>query len=147
MAQIAPLINGKRHAWASVRIDMLGRTVDGITSIEYNDSVEKQDNYGAGQFPNNRGVGRYTATAKIKIYNFEINALQKAIAGGRLQAIPMFDIVVTYLPEGTDDVVKDVIKNCEFKTNGRTANEGDMLLEQEFELITSHIIWDGQMEF
>lgn len=147
MANIQPMVNGKRHAWASIRINMLGRTVDGITSIEYTDTVEKQDNYGAGMFPNNRGAGKYAATCKLKLYNFEIVALQQATGGKRLQDIPMFDVTVTYLPEGADETVVDVVKNCEFKGNGRTASQGDMLLEQEFELICSHIKWHGQTSF
>jgi hypothetical protein len=143
MSVINPLVNGKRHAFASIRINFLGRTVDGFTSIEYSDSVEKQDNYGAGGMPNNRGVGNYSATCKFKLYQFEVVALQTAVAGMRLQSIPMFDIIVTYLPEGSDNVVVDIIRNVEFKNNGRVLNVGNMLSEVEFEVICSHIIWNG----
>lgn len=143
MANLQPLVNGKRHAFASIRVNMLGRSVDGFSSIEYSDIVEKQDNFGAGGMPNNRGVGNYSATAKITLYQFEIVALQKALAGKRLQDIPMFDITVTYLPEGSDELVTDVIRNCEFKTNGRALSQGDMMSQHDFELITSHIVWNG----
>ncbi|HRO76864.1 MAG TPA: hypothetical protein PLP27_12035 [Crocinitomicaceae bacterium] len=143
MANMQPLINGKRHTFASIRLDFLGRSVNGFSAIEYSDNVEKQDNYGAGGMPNNRGVGNYSATAKVKIYQFEIVALQKAVPTMRIQDIPMFDITVTYLPEGADELVVDVIRNCEFKSNGRSASQGDMLSEHEFELICSHIAWNG----
>lgn len=147
MAGIVPLINGKRHSFASVRINMLGRTVDGFSSIEYSDSTEKQNNYGAGSMPNHRGVGKYSAKCKIKLYQFEVVAIQIATAGMRLQSIPPFDITVTYLPEGADNTVVDVIRNVEFTSNGRSLNQGNMLSEVEFETICSHIKWNGQTEY
>jgi len=146
MSNLQPLVNGKRHAFASIRINMLGRSVDGFSAIEYSDTVEKQDNYGAGGMPNNRGVGNYAAQCKITLYQFEVVALQKAILGKRLQDIPMFDIVITYLPEGSDEQVVDVIRNCEFKDNGRSLTQNDMMSQHDFELITSHIKWHGQID-
>ena len=145
--EIQPMVNGIRHAWSSVRMNMLGRTVDGVAQIEYDDTQEKQNNYGAGKMPNHRGLGRYSATCKMTLYQFEVVALQQAIGGLRLQSIPPFDITVTYLPEGADDTVVDVIRNCEFTTNGRSLSEGDMMSQHEFELIVSHIKWHGQTEY
>ncbi|MBN9293741.1 MAG: hypothetical protein J0G96_07170 [Flavobacteriia bacterium] len=147
MADLQPLINGKRHVFASVRLNFLGRSVTGFSSISYDDTTDKQDNPGAGGMPNNRGRGNYKATCKIKLYQFEVVGIQKAAGGRRLQSIPMFDIVVTYLPEGADELVVDVVRNCEFLTNGRALSAGDMLSEYEFELITSDIKWHAQTEF
>ncbi len=147
MAAVQPLINGKRHAFASIRIDFLGRSVNGFSSIEYSDNWDKQDNYGAGGMPNHRARGNYSAACKIKLYQFEIVGMQTAAGGARLQSIPMFDIVVTYLPEGADELVVDVIRNCEFKSNGRASAQVDMLSEYDFELVISHIKWHGQVEY
>ena len=49
----------------------------------------------------------------------QIIALQKAAPNGRLQDLPAFDIVVSYLPEN-GIITTDVLKNCKFKENKRS---------------------------
>lgn len=142
MANDIPLINGIRHSWASVKINMLGRTISGAAAISYEDKVEKVNNYGAGQMPVSRGKGKYEANAKITLHAYEDNAIQKAIgAGKRLQDIAPFDVVVAYLPEGQDTLVTDTIRNCEFTMKKRDIKSGDIVIEVEHELIVSHITW------
>lgn len=138
-----PLINGIRHSWANVRTNILGRTVQGISAISYEDKVEKANNYGAGQFPVSRGHGRYEASAKVTLKHYEVEAIHTAalMAGAsRLQDIAPFDIVVSYL-NPSDKIVTHVIRNCEFTNNKRELKEGDTNFETEFDLIVSHIEW------
>lgn len=142
MAQ--PLINGKQHSWASVKINMLGRSITGVKSINYEDTIEKENNYGAGQFPDHRGVGNYSATASITLYQYEVQAIQTAALGMRLQQIPMFDIIVSHSNDNGITVETDIIRNVEFKTNVRALNQGDAMSEVSIELITSHIDWHSQ---
>ena len=40
-----------------IHIFMLGRQVEGITALSYKDSKEKENIYGAGEFPVGRGEG------------------------------------------------------------------------------------------
>jgi hypothetical protein len=138
-----PLINGTRHSWANIRINMLGRTVTGVVAIAYDDTQEKTNNYGAGIYPVSRGRGRYEATAKITLHKYEVEAIETAAAGARLQAIPSFDIIVAYLPTGQDEVRTDIIRNCEFRNNKRDIKEGDTMIGVELDLIVSHIDWGG----
>lgn len=138
-----PYINGKRHAWASIAINFLGRTVTGVESIAYDDNVDKTNNQGAGQYAVSRGEGNYTAKCKIKLHKYEVDAILKASAGARLQAIPEFDIVVSYMPKGQDLAITDVIRNCEFLNNGVDTKQGDTVISTEYELIVSHINWHG----
>lgn len=142
MAQnYTPLINGERHSWADVKINILGRTVIGITAVSYDDKQEKVNNYGAGIYPVSRGKGKYEANAKVTLHAYEVTAIQRAAGPGkRLQDIPPFDIVVAYLNEN-DQLVTDVIRNCEFTTNKRDLKQGDTVIEIELELIVSHIEW------
>ena len=53
MALLGTLINkfGKIAGWNSVKVVMLGRQVEGITALSYKDSKEKDNIYGAGEFP------------------------------------------------------------------------------------------------
>ena len=65
MALLGTLINkfGKIAGWNSVKVVMLGRQVEGITALSYKDSKEKDNIYGAGEFPVGRGEGNYKAEA------------------------------------------------------------------------------------
>lgn len=140
-----PLINGTQHSWASVRINMLGRTLTGVTRIDYDDNVNIENQYGSGQFPDHQGVGNYEAKASIELYQHEMVAMQQAAAGARIQQIPPFDIVVTYLPTGSAQAVTDVIKNVRIKTNVRSLSQGDTMSKVPLDLVCSHIDWDGQI--
>jgi len=137
-----PNINGTRHAWASIRTNILGRTVTGISAISYEDTQNKANNYGAGEFPVSRGMGKYEAKASITLHSYETDAILATMGPGkRLTDIAPFDIVVTYLPTGNDGLVNHVIRNCEFTGNKRDVKTGDTGIETQFELIVSHIEW------
>ncbi len=148
---MTPLINGVRHAWADIKINLLGATVTGVTKIMYEDTLDIQDNYGAGSYPTDRGEGNYKANASITLKKYELERLQAAAlsSGGsttRIQEIPEFDIVVAYMPKGQDVIKTDVIRNCRFTKNMRDAKQGDTNLEFEIPLLTSHILWFGMTE-
>jgi hypothetical protein len=137
-----PFINGIRHAWGSVRVNLLGRTVSGITAVSYEEKQEKVNNYGAGVFPVSRGLGKYEASAKITLHSYETDAILKSLgAGKRLVDIAPFDMVVTFMAEGSDLLVTHVVRNCEFTSNKRDLKTGDTVIETEFDLIVSHIEW------
>ena len=85
MALLGTLINkfGKIAGWNSVKVVMLGRQVEGITALSYKDSKEKDNIYGAGEFPVGRGEGNYKAEASITLLKEEVNALQLALGSSR----------------------------------------------------------------
>lgn len=141
MIQNTPLINGTRHSWASIRCNILGRTVTGITAINYEDTQEKVNNYGAGPYPVSRGLGNYEATAGITLHSYEVDAIQNQLGQGkRLQDIGLFDIVVSYI-NNSAQVITHTLRNCEFTNNKRDVSQGDTAIEVEHELILSHIEW------
>lgn len=136
-----PLINGTRHSWGSIKFNLLGRTLTGIVGIKYEDNQDKSNNYGAGNFPDHRGLGKYEAKASITLYAYEVQAIQETVGlNGRLQDIEPFDIVVNFLSP-SDKIVNHTIRNCEFLSNKRDHKSGDSKLEVELDLIVSHIEW------
>lgn len=135
-----PLINGTMYDWGSITVNIAGVPITGITGVEYSDEQEIEDSWGAGRYPVGRGKGRIKCTAKITLFMQEVIAIQKQALNSRLQDIAPFDIVVVYLPDN-GQLVTDVLKNCQFKSNKRTWKEGDMKQEVDLELIISHIIW------
>lgn len=137
-----PLINGVQYSWASIKINMLGRTVTGITAVTYGQDREKIDNFGAGDQPDHRGYGPRKAKADITLYQYEVDAIIAAARNQGIQDIldiPPFDIVVVYQATATGPARTDVIRNCEFITNTLDVKQGDMKSEQKMPLITSHI--------
>ena len=136
-----PLVNGMLYSWADIVAAISGVPVTGITGIEYGDEQEVVNKYGAGRHPVGRAKGRITPSAKITLYQEEVEALQRQTPNGRLQDIAPFDITVTYIPD-SGIVTVDKIRNCQFKANSRKWKEGDTGQEVELELVTSHIEWN-----
>lgn len=136
-----PLVNGMLHSWADIVVTIGGVPMTGITGINYGDDQEVVNKYGAGRHPVGRAKGRITPSAKITLYQEEVEAIQRQAPGGRLQDIAPFDIIVTYIPE-SGIVTTDKVRNCQFKANNRNWKEGDTGQEVELELIPSHIEWN-----
>lgn len=135
-----PYVNGKLYDWADIVVAIAGVPVTGITGIEYKDDQDIVTKYGAGRYPVGYAKGRITSTAKITLYQEEVEAIQKQTLNGRIQDIAPFDIIVTYLPD-TGIVHVDKLRNCQFKNNGRGWKEGDTGQEVEIDLVLSHIDW------
>lgn len=133
---------GTMKGWNSVTVNPMGRDVEGITQLSYNDSQEKENVYGAGSFPVGRSRGNYEAEGSITLYKEEVDALKLAMPPGRrLLDVAPFDIVVEY--EADDGMIyKDVIRNCEFTNDGIEVSQADGTIATEYELIVSHIDWN-----
>ncbi len=141
MSQL-PLINGQRHSWSSIEVNLLDRIVTGITSISYDDTEMKENHYGAGNMPVHRGRGKYEANASMTLYNYEVEAIQAALPSGkRLMDSPPFDVKISFLDE-SNAIITHVIRNCEFKSNNRSMSQGDTKIEVSLDLIVSHIEWN-----
>lgn len=136
-----PLVNGMLYSWADIVTSISGVPVTGIVGVEYGDNQEVVNKYGVGRHPVGRAKGRITPSAKIILYQEEVEAIQRQAPNGRIQDIAPFDITVTYLPD-SGIVTTDKIRNCQFKGNSRKWKEGDTGQEVELELVPSHIEWN-----
>ncbi|MDU1892754.1 MAG: hypothetical protein E6767_18900 [Dysgonomonas sp.] len=140
---ILSLINkfGKMAGWTSITTTMMGRDIEGILELSYNDSEEKENVYGAGKMPIGRGSGNYKAECSITLYLEESVALQQSLGPGkRLTDIAPFDIAVSY--EYAGFIYKDRIRNCEFTNHTREVKQNDKTIAIKFDLIVSHIDWN-----
>lgn len=135
-----PLVNGMLYSWADIVILIGGVPITGITAIEYGDSQEVVNKYGAGRYPVGRAKGRITPSGKITLYQEEVQALQAQSLNGRLQDLPPFDIIVQYIPD-SGIIHTDKIRNCSFSENARKWKEGDTSAEVELPIVPSHIEW------
>jgi len=136
-----PEINGQTYAWSNITLSLLNGIVQGVTNIDYSDSQEIDEVYGAGINPIGRGFGNYAAEATITLQMEELESIISVAPNGRLQDIQDFNIVVAYTPDAAAKVVTHKLMNCRFKNNGRTVAQNDKFIEFECELAVSHIEW------
>lgn len=137
--EIEPLINGREYGWADIATAIGGVPTVGITAIDYEEEMEKENIYGAGRNPVSRGYGRVKSTASITLLTSTVMALKARAPKGQLFRIAPFSIIVSYQPDAGPMVVH-VLKNCEFKKNKFDWKEGDMKKEIQLELIISNIV-------
>jgi hypothetical protein len=137
------LINkfGKMTGWNDVTTTMLGRDLEGITELSYNDNTEKENVNGAGGMPVGRGSGNYKAECSLTLFIEEVIALQRSLAPGkRMQDVAPFDIAVSY--DYNSFIYKDRIRNVEFTGNSREIKQNDKTIAIKYEMIVSHIDWN-----
>lgn len=136
-----PLINGEAFSWSQVRLNILGAQPVGVLSISYQESEEMEDNFGLGNRPVSRGYGNITTEGSLEMYAEEIDAIRSASPTGRLQDIPEFDVIVSWVKKNGGGVIIHTLRNCRFKTDGVDTSQGDMSVTQTVDLQISHIEW------
>ena len=136
-----PFINGVQYHWGQVAISALGNVFVGVEKVMYEEKQDIQNNYGAGNYPIGQGFGKIEVSGNISLFQEELEALAAAAPNRRLQAIPNFDITITFIPEAGQGLVNHVIRNCRFMTNKRDMSQGDTKVVAEIEFIASHIDW------
>lgn len=141
-----PLINGKAYDWNTVIVQMNNANIpfSAIDQISYSDSMEIEDNYGAGAFPVSRGYGNYAAEGSITLHADEIVQLQGSSPTGRLMDIPEFNIIVVYAHPDAAKFTQDILKNVKFMDNGRELNQNDKYFPNEISLRIAWIDWGAR---
>jgi hypothetical protein len=140
MPALPPLINGRSYGWADISALINGLPFAGITEIDYSDTQDIQNVYGAGNRPVSRGFGKITYAGSVTMSMEDLEILQKASLTGRIQDIPEFPIVVAFVPD-TGTLVTHTLKYCRFTNNGRTMKEGDVSFATKIDLVIGDIAW------
>ena len=135
-----PMVNGMLVSWADIVVLIGGVPVTGITGVEYSESQEIVNKWGAGRHPVGRAKGRITPSCKLILYQEEVQALSAQSPTGRLQDLPPVDIIVQYIPD-SGQLVTDKIRNINFSENARKWKEGETGQEVELPGVPSHIEW------
>lgn len=137
----SPFINGQQYDWSSIEVCVLDQIITGITSVSYDDSIGEESHYEIDGFPVFSKSNAYEAKASMTLNRDSINVILQVLSEDEeLQNIPAFDIVVSYL--NGDDIVTQVVRNCEFTTNSLLVNQENKKNEVAIDLICSHIEWD-----
>lgn len=137
---LTPLINGKSYENADIAVTIGGVLIAGITSINYMDEQDITPVYGAGARAVSYGMGQVKTEGSITLLMEEMVNIVNASVTGRLQDIPMFDIIVTYVDAQLVTRIHR-LKNCKFKKNVIDSKTGDTSIPVEIPLFIGDIKW------
>ena len=133
---------GKITGWNQLTFNILGRDLEAIMELEYEDEVDMENEYGAGGYPIGQSEGNYKAKGSITLYSEEIVSLQASLPpGSRIQNIPPFSGTAVYELNGP--IIRDVLNNCKIKNVGKAVKQGDGKITHKLDLLISHIDWNA----
>lgn len=118
------LVNGSAWGWASIKLNLFGVPVVGVTEIEYGQKQKKENLFGAGNIPIARGYGNKEPEGSISLYLDEWNKIIAAAATTDPNDIPPFNIQVLF-GKTSINFKQDNLLACEFADDPFTAKQGD----------------------
>ena len=133
---------GLMTGWNALTVNLLGRDVEGITELSYDDTIEMEGARGAGMFFVGYGEGNYEAKASITLFKEEWDAIQAALPkGASISSIPPFSIIAEYERDLTKTT--DIIPYCKFKGRGVAVKQGDKTIAYKCDLaVFGKIDWN-----
>ena len=134
----AVLINGQAYGWSSIQVNIAGVDIIGITAVSYSDSQDIEPVYGVGTAPIAVGMGPITFEGSLTLLAEEVDRLELASPNGRIQELPLFDVIVQF-DTGVGNLKVHRLQNCRFKNNGRESSQGDTQIEVELELFNGRV--------
>lgn len=138
-----PLVNGVRHSWAGVTIELNGLTYGGVTSINYEALLDGQPVRGAGPLVIGHTTGQASWTGDFEMLLEEWNALQLTLSSAQGFMSTFFNVRIAYSNEGYllsgMGSYVDNLFGCRIKSLGSTAqaSSGDGLVKKATLLVTS----------
>lgn len=140
-----PLINGQRPAWAQMRVNILGRPITGLVSIDYKSTRKKENHYGSGDEVDHRGYGNREYEVSLTLYKYEVDAILALLGPGQdLTDVAPFDIPLQWLDQGNTKINGLVIKDYEFTETGASSSQNDTKVEMPCGGICSKIIFNAK---
>jgi hypothetical protein len=117
-----------------------GRTVEGITAINYDVTREKTNQYGASGRVYSRARKKKTVEGSMTLYFRECRAMiESAVGAVDLTDIPPFDIVM--MVRSTEgELVKQILKDVEFTAHPTNLEEDQEDIEVEAPFIFTQVI-------
>jgi len=132
-----PLINGRAYDYTQLLPIFLGAALPSMSSITYEETQDKENNFGIGNRPASRGHGAINATGTMELSQNDIEALRDAAPNGSLLQIPASDFQLTF--GHPTNVQTHILKNLEFTTDGGGGTQGDTDLKMTLNFTISHV--------
>jgi hypothetical protein len=136
--------NGVKIAtsWEDVRINLFGRIIRRVTAISYSESQSKENFYGAGNEPVERGYGNKEYEGSITLTAPAVQQIHDSLPPGQsIVDIPPFTIPVFFKRKFNGPIEKHYLLQCEFNGRGRETETGGGQITEELELTIGKICW------
>ncbi len=133
-----PLELGVVYSWPNIQPIIAGVPFVGIKSISFGAEREYKNVYGVGSKPVGRGSGRVVyKTAKVSIILDDWKRIIAASPNGDPTLLSPFQIRLPFVPDPNNPNLPttDVMKNCQFMSDGAQFNEGDTSFWQDVDVI------------
>ena len=135
-----PLINGRRHSFASIELKLNGQIFIGFKSINYSRTRSRTMVYGTSPDPlgKTRGTNEYKADCELYLAEFQNFVNDLGSGYGDIS----FDITVTYSENGFDSIC-DVIKGCTLDSTDASNSQGTDATVRKMDLNPIKILFNG----
>lgn len=137
------MINGTTYDYENIRIDVDGFEDIGIRSINYEDTVETEKQFGAGREAIDATEGVYEAqdgTMTMLWYAYR-NMIER-MGNGNMSKSNRFDISVSFAHEG-EETQTDTLERCRIIGKARDHEQGPEGLEVEVTIQIMKILENG----
>lgn len=126
-------VNGKAYDWADITIKLPFGNLQ-AQSIDYDDELEKEAVYGAGNMPRGFGSGNYKATCKLSLLLDDYHELEAVCKqqGVSLYKLEIPKIIVAYANDGDRPRLDEITKVGITKVANKAA-QGDKNLTVDIE--------------
>lgn len=128
----------KQYSWCNLTIAFGGRILEGITDVEYTEKKEKDFLYGRGCKPHTIVGGNRSFEGKITIWQSELEAMTRDARNKDVLSLE-FDVVVTYEPHDSGQIVTDILKNVQFSEVKKGLKQGDKNMEVELPILFTDV--------
>lgn len=142
MAGEGAFVNGVYYDWASMEIKLGGTTVVAIKSVDYDDELEREPVYGAGNAPLGTGTGNYKSNFKCSVHRETYDGILAAKFGDGVYHHKPFDAAVSYAKEG-GKTVTDSAKGLRLLKRSFKGQQGDKESMVELEFFAYGGLWIG----
>lgn len=118
-----PLVNGQAFDYTQITPVFLGVPLLSMTSITYEQTQEKVNNMGTGNFPVSQGQGAIESSGTIELSMNDIEAMREVAPNGKLLLIPASDFILVF--GNPQNVQTHILKNLRFTNDGGSATLAD----------------------
>jgi len=136
-----PMINGRLYGWSDISFAPMGIPIAGILAINYKDSQVIDAVMAGGNRANGVGFGNVSTNGSITLLKEEVDAMVNSAPGGRIQNIPAFPVIVSFMPEGSTNISINTLKWVIMKENAVDTKQGDTSIGVTIELFVGDIKW------
>lgn len=136
-----PLINGYRHSFSSIKLQIARLTIIGFKSISYDRSRSRTMVYGNSADPIGKTRGKNEYKMEAELYLAEYNFLMQSLGNG--YGDQFFQVFVDADEDGSD-IVHDVATGCTLDSSEAGGSEGTDPLVRKVTFNPIKILFGGR---